>query len=63
MYTAPVDVLKLGEFIRRTPNAKKTYQRGPYDRTTKDYALYDCDDISREIRVKGSARVWIGFDY
>ena len=55
--------LAKGEFVRRTPESRKTYSRGKYEREERLYALHDLDDISRWILVPGSTRVWAGFTY
>ncbi len=55
--------VKPGEFIRRKPDSLKTYRRGVYDRSAKKYACDDWDDISREILLKGSTLVYVGFTF
>lgn len=55
--------VKPGEFIRRKPDAKTTYTRGPYDRSAKKYAALAEDDISREFLIAGDTLVYIGFTY
>ena len=52
-----------GEFIKRTPTAKKVYTRGDYDRSLKRYRLNDWDDISRELILKGDTVVYIDFEF
>ena len=52
-----------GEYIRRKADAKTTYVRNHYDRPSKTYSLSDCDDMNREIFLKGSTIVYVGFDY
>jgi hypothetical protein len=54
---------KPGEFIRRKPDSRITYRRGEYDRSQRKYALEDWDDHCREIYLKGSTMVWVGFTY
>lgn len=61
--TYPVKSLPHGEFIKKTPDAKKVYQRGAYDRTTKKYELIDVEDINRTTWIKGDALVFAGFTY
>jgi hypothetical protein len=58
-----VGELKKGEYLRRSQTAKKTYQRGDYDRSSKMYSLIDCDDMNREILVNYTAPAFIGFTY
>lgn len=52
-----------GEFVRRKPDARTTYKRGEYDRSTKRYELIDCDDINRAVYLRGDALVYVGFTY
>lgn len=58
-----IEDCKEGEYIKRKADAKKVYQRGAYDRTTKSYSLIDCDDINREVFVKRGTLVFVGFIY
>lgn len=52
-----------GEYLKRKPESNKVYIRGDYDRSTKTYSLIDTDDINREIFLKGSTKVFVGFNY
>jgi hypothetical protein len=52
-----------GEFVRRKLDAATTYTRGEYDRTYKRFRCDDWSDISRDIMLKGSTLVWVGFDF
>lgn len=58
-----VESIKRGEFVRRHPDANKTYKRGDFDRLTRRYSLVDCDDTSREVFVKKGAKLFVGFSY
>ena len=58
-----VETLPVGEFVRKSEDAKKTYRRESYDRSTKRYVLTDCDDINREISVKPGTMLHAGFTY
>lgn len=60
---AKVETIKKGEYVRRNATTTKTYKRGDYDRSTKRYALIDCDDVSHEIYVKAGTMLAIGFTY
>ncbi len=60
---SPVEAIKRGEFVRRNPEATKTYQRGEYDKATKRFSLVDCDDINREVFVKKGTKLVVGFTY
>jgi len=61
--------VKKGEFLRRKPDAKTTYIRGDYVREIwmtgvhYGYSCIDDMDINREIFLKGTTKVWIGFTY
>ncbi len=57
--------VKRGEFIRRKADSLKTYTRGEFirDQGFNRYSCGDVDDISREIFLKGSTLVWVGFTY
>ena len=63
MQAIPLRDVKPGDFVRRKPDAKTTYVKGPYDRASKTFSLIDFDDINREIFVKAATIVWIGFDF
>lgn len=52
-----------GDFIRRKPEAKDTYIKGNYDRSKKDYSCTSFWDINKEIFIKPTTYVWIGFDF
>lgn len=60
---ATASSIKPGEYVRRKPDAQKTYKRGAYDRSTRTYELIDCDDICRTISVKATALLVVGFTY
>ena len=55
--------VKRGDFVRRKPDAKKTYIKGEYNRSFGKYSLEDFDDISREMFVKGSTTVYVSFTF
>lgn len=58
-----VESIKVGEFVKRKPEASKVYRRGKYDAATKRYSLEDFDDASREIFVKKGTTLFVGFSY
>lgn len=58
-----VESIKRGEFVRRKPDATKTYTRGEYDASSKRYSLVDCDDANREVWVKKGTKLFVGFSY
>jgi hypothetical protein len=55
--------IKRGEYIRKNATTEKTYKRGEYCRELKKYSLIDCDDINRELFLKGENLVYVGFTY
>ena len=62
--------VKKGEYIKRSLNTHRIYTRSDYvrgkdylGRTINKYACGDVEDISREIFLKGSTIVWVGFTY
>jgi hypothetical protein len=62
--------VKKGEYLKRSLKARQIYTRSDYvrgkdylGRTINKYACDDVYDISREIYLKGSTIVWIGFYY
>jgi len=59
----PISSLKKGEFFKRKPDARKVYVKGDYDRSERTYTGTDTEDISRAIYLKGTTRVYVGFDY
>lgn len=58
----PVQRLK-GQYVRRKPDAKRTYIVKRYCQFNKAWQLDDCDDISRCIFVKPGTMLYAGFDY
>ena len=65
MYSVKMaDVKKAGEaFIKRTPNAKAVYSVNHYDKATKSYSCSDCNDMNKEVFIKSSKTVFVGFTY
>lgn len=65
MQTIPLNKLKQsGEhYFKRTAHAKAVYTINHYNREDKTYTCSDCDDINREVFIKASKPVFIGFDY
>lgn len=53
----------LGDFVMRKPASKTVYRRGDYDRASKTYSLGDYNDHGREVFLKGSTIVYVGFTY
>lgn len=63
VYSAPVQDLPVGEYVRRKADSSKVYKRGAYDRSTRTYELEDCSDCSRSIYVKSGTVLFYGFTY
>jgi hypothetical protein len=63
VYSAPVQDLPLGEYVRRKADSSKVYKRGAYDRSSRTYELEDCSDCSRSIYVKRGTVLFYGFTY
>lgn len=57
-----VEAIKKGELVKRTPNAKKTYIRGAYNRELNKYSLMDYSDICSEIFVKRGTLLYTDWD-
>ena len=58
------DVKKAGgAFIKRTPDAKAVYSVNHYDKATKSYSCSDCNDMNKEVFIKSSKTVFVGFTY
>ena len=58
------DVKKSGEtFIKRTADAKAVYFVNHYDKATKSYSCSDCNDMNKEVFIKSSKTVFVGFTY
>lgn len=58
-----VEDIKIGEFVKRKPDARKVYKRGEYDQSSKRYELQDTEDHCRFIYVKKGTELDVGFDY
>jgi len=63
VYSARVEDLPVGEYVRRKADSSKVYKRGAYDRSTRTYELEDCSDCSRSIYVKRGTVLFYGFTY
>lgn len=55
--------VKPGDFVKRKFDAKTVYIKGHYDRASKSFSMIDFDDINREVFIKASATVFVGFDF
>lgn len=55
--------VKPGEFVTRKPNTNTVFTKSYYDRASKTYALNDYNDHCRQVFLKGSTIVYIGFTY
>lgn len=63
MKKAVLKDVKKGDFVKRTKTAAAVYIKGGFDRSSGRYSLQDAEDMNREIFLKGSAVVYIGFTY
>ena len=63
MESAKVEDIKLGEYVKRKPDAKRVYIRGAYERHSKTYSLTDTDDTCKEIFVSKGTVLYVGFTY
>ena len=63
MQMIEIEKVKKGEFLKRKPNAKKTYVRGNYDFSYSRYRIDDWDDISRDMLLPKGTLVWVGFTF
>ena len=63
MQAIEIEKVKKGEFLKRKPDAKKTYTRGDYARTHSRYRIDDWDDISRDMLLSKGTLVWVGFTF
>ena len=52
-----------GDLIKRKPNAKTVWVINHYDRSSKMYSLSDYNDYNREIFLKPSTLVYVGFEF
>lgn len=58
-----IDELQKGEYVKRGPSGSKVYIVGIYDRQAKAYEMHHVDNISMMSLVRGSTKVWAGFEY
>lgn len=63
VYSARVEDLPKGEYVRRKADSAKVYIRGTYDRSTGTYELMDYGDTSRSLYVKRGTVLFYGFTY
>ena len=63
MQAIQIAKVKTGEFLKRKPDAKKTYPRGDYDRTHSRYRIADWAGISRDMLLSQGPLVWVGFTF
>lgn len=59
----PVEQIKVGEYVRRSPTAHRTFTRGKYDQGERRYQLHDCDDVNRSIWVRKGTNLVVDFTY
>ena len=52
-----------GDLVKRKPDAKTVYVVNHWDKETDRYSLSDYDDMNREIFLKSSTKVYVGFTF
>jgi hypothetical protein len=57
----PLRDLKAGTFFRRKPDAAKVYVRGEYLPGEKKFSCTEYGDMSREMFLRGTTQVFVGF--
>ena len=63
MTIVKLSTVKNGEYFKKSETSKKVYIRGPFDRYSKAYSCRDFEDVNREIFVKGTTNVAVGFTF
>ena len=63
MNTTTIKDVKNGDYLKRSATAKAVYVKGDYDRATKTYSIFNCDVMNKELYLKASAIVHVGFTY
>jgi hypothetical protein len=63
MYSIELRKIKQGEVFKRKPDAKGLFVKGDYDRGTKSFSCSDYNDMNRELFIKSTKLVWLGFEY
>ena len=55
--------LDKGEFFKLTPDSKKVWVKGDYDRSQKKFSCINAENINNERFFKSSQVIWQGFEY
>ena len=63
MFATQIRNTKIGEYIKRTADARGVYVRGEYVKQRKSFACYAFDDISKVIHIKADKWIFVGFDF
>ena len=63
MNQVKLNEVKPGEYVKRKADSKTVFVKGAYDKSTKAFSLTDTEDISREVFLKSSTLVYVGFTY
>jgi hypothetical protein len=63
MQTVQLKDVPKGEHFKRKIDAKTIWIRDYYDAGSKTYRCEDADDMNREMFLKGTTMVYIGFTY
>ena len=62
-HTVPLKSTQKGDYIKKTPTAKKVWVRGEYDRSERRYLLTDFEDVNHTIYMKASHMVFVDFTF
>lgn len=60
---AAIESIKVGEYVRRSPTAHRTFIRGKYDQRERRYELRDTEDLNRSIWLRKGTNLVVGFTY
>jgi hypothetical protein len=63
MNQVKLNEVKPGDYVMRKPDSKTVFVKGAYDKGSKAFSLTDTEDMNREIFLKSSTLVYIGFTY
>lgn len=58
-----VKSIKKGEYVKRKADANRVWVRGDYCRSQKKFSLIAFDDANREMFVKPTTELFVGFDF
>jgi hypothetical protein len=56
--------VKKGEYVRfSNTDTAPVWVKGDYDRSSKKHSFSKADDMNREVFLKSTAKVFVGFEY